>query len=219
MPAPRIPSTARGGAYGSSPEHGPRWGQTPCLEWRPLANVQVWGLTPLHTPRPRPLPSRTCIAAAACAKSRPRSPLSPALPARAPTCPPSASPPMHRTRRRQRRRPRRCARPRRLHRRRARRGHRRQGPRRRPRFPQAHRRRRLRRGQHHAAVGVGVVGRRRRHDARRAVAVPLALRADRAAGGRLCRPALLPLGRPGAARRAASTWTCRSRSASRSPPP
>ena len=71
---------------------------------------------------------------------------------------------------------------------------------RRPRFAEAARRRRVRRRQHHAAVGVGVVGRRRRHDALGAGAVPLALGADRPAGRRLCRPAVLPLRRAGAAR-------------------
>ena len=38
--------------------------------------------------------------------------------------------------------------------------------------------------------------------------------ADRPAGDRLCRPAVLPLGLRGAARPGAPTWTCRSRSAS-----
>ncbi len=73
--------------------------------------------------------------------------------------------------------------------------------------------RRLRRRQHHAPLRLGLVGRRRCH----ARALPLALGADRAAGDRLCRPAVLPLGAAAASPPAASTWTCRSRSASSLP--
>ena len=83
----------------------------------------------------------------------------------------------------------------------------------RPGFPAPPRRRRVRRRQHHAAVGVGVVGGGRRHDALGAGPVPLAVGADRPARGGLCGPAVLPLRRAGAIARAASTWTCRSRSA------
>ena len=45
--------------------------------------------------------------------------------------------------------------------------------------------RRLRRHEHHAAVGVGVVGQRHRHHAGDARFLPLGLGADRAAGGGL----------------------------------
>jgi hypothetical protein len=69
--------------------------------------------------------------------------------------------------------------------------------------------RRLRRRQRHAALRLGVVGSGRRHPR----PVPLAVGADRAAGDRLCRPAVLPLGDPGGHWPAASTWTCRSPSA------
>ena len=51
-------------------------------------------------------------------------------------------------------------------------------------------RRGLCRDEHHAVVGVGVV-RQQRHDAGDARLLSLALRADRAAGSRLCRPAVL----------------------------
>ena len=51
--------------------------------------------------------------------------------------------------------------------------------------------RRLRRHEHHAAVGVGVVGQCHRHHAGDARFLPLGLGADRAAGGGLCRPAVL----------------------------
>ena len=69
------------------------------------------------------------------------------------------------------------------------------------------------RDEHHAAVGVGVVRQRHRHDAGDARPLPLAVGADRAAGGGLCRPAVLPQRLARAARARASTWTCRSRSA------
>ena len=49
----------------------------------------------------------------------------------------------------------------------------------------------LRRHEHHAAVGVGVVRQRHRHHAGDARLLPLGLGADRAAGGGLCRPAVL----------------------------
>ena len=64
------------------------------------------------------------------------------------------------------------------------------------------RRRGLRRDEHHAAVGLGVVRQRHRHDAGDARLLSLALGADRAAGRGLCRPAVLPeraAGAPGAA--------------------
>ena len=64
------------------------------------------------------------------------------------------------------------------------------------------------------AVDSGVVRQWQRHDARAARFLSLAVGADRAAGGGLCRPAVLPLGVPRAAHAATSTWTCRSRSAS-----
>ena len=63
------------------------------------------------------------------------------------------------------------------------------------------RRRRLRHHERHDAVGSGVVRQRRRHDPRAARFLPLAVGADRAAGGRLCRPAILSLGLSGAAHR------------------
>ena len=47
--------------------------------------------------------------------------------------------------------------------------------------------------EHHAAVGVGMVRQRHRHHARAARLLPLAFRPDRAAGRRLCGPAVLPL--------------------------
>ena len=72
----------------------------------------------------------------------------------------------------------------------------------------------LRRHEHHAAVGVGMVRQRLRHDAGDARLLPLALGADRAAGRRLCRPAVLPERAAGRSGRGSSTWTCRSRSAS-----
>ena len=50
----------------------------------------------------------------------------------------------------------------------------------------------LRRDEHHAAVGVGLVRQRQRHDAGDARPLPLALGADRAAGRGLCGPAVLP---------------------------
>ena len=79
--------------------------------------------------------------------------------------------------------------------------------------------RRLCRHERHAAVGVGVVGQCHRHHAGDARLLPLGLGADRAAGGGLCRPAVLQERLARAARRARSTWTCRSRSASRSRSP
>ena len=72
-------STARGGAYGSSPERRPHG---VALAMRARRQDR----RPHRRPRRR-WPSRTCIAAAACAKSRRRWPPCPALPARAPTCP------------------------------------------------------------------------------------------------------------------------------------
>ncbi len=72
----------------------------------------------------------------------------------------------------------------------------------------------LRGHEHHAAVGLGLVRQRLRHDAGDARPLPLAVGADRAAGGGLCRPAVLPERAAGAPRRGSSTWTCRSRSAS-----
>ena len=72
--------------------------------------------------------------------------------------------------------------------------------------------RRLCRHEHHAAVGVGVVGQRHRHHAGDARFLPLGLGADRAAGGGLAAGrSLRALG--GVCARAHSTWTCRSRSA------
>ena len=80
----------------------------------------------------------------------------------------------------------------------------------------------LRGHEHHAAVGVGLVRQRLRHDAGDARLLPLALGADRAAGSRLCRPAVLPQrlardpgaraqhGRADLARRAARARACRS---------
>ena len=138
--------------------------------------------------------------------------------ARAPISPPSAFPPL-RARGRQRRRPRRGAGPRRLHGRRAV-------------AEDADAAKARRSSDFLARMGVAGfaaanvmllsvsvwAGAARRHAPGGAVAVPLALGADRPAGRCLCRPAVLPLRRAGAARRAASTWTCRSRSASRSPP-
>ena len=53
----------------------------------------------------------------------------------------------------------------------------------------------LRRDEHHAAVGLGVVRQRHRHDAGDARLLPLAVGADRAAGRRLCGPAVLPAAR------------------------
>ena len=76
------------------------------------------------------------------------------------------------------------------------------------------RRCRLCRHERDDAVDPGVVGQRLRHAAGAARLLPLAVGADRAAGGGLCRPAVLPLGLARAAAPAASTWTCRSRSAS-----
>ena len=76
------------------------------------------------------------------------------------------------------------------------------------------RRRRLRHHERDDAVDPGVVGQRPRHAARAARLLPLAVGADRAAGGGLCRPAVLPLGLARAVEHGASTWTCRSRSAS-----
>ena len=93
----------------------------------------------------------------------------------------------------------------------------RRGARRRPRPRRLLRclaRRRLRGHEHHAAVGVGLVRQRHRHHAGDARFLPLALGADRAAGGGLCRPAVLPQRLRARCARAASTWTCRSRSAS-----
>ena len=61
----------------------------------------------------------------------------------------------------------------------------------------------LRGDEHHAAVGVGVVGKCQRHHARDTGFLPLAVRLDCAADGRLCRPAVLskrlarPAGAPG----------------------
>ena len=69
---------------------------------------------------------------------------------------------------------------------------------RRPGFPAPRRRGGLRRRQHHAALALGVVGGGRRHVAIGAGAVPLAVRADRAAHHRLRRPAVLCLRRAGA---------------------
>ena len=54
--------------------------------------------------------------------------------------------------------------------------------------------------EHHAAVGVGVVGQRHRHHAGDARFLPLGLGADRLAGGGLCRPAVLRERLAGAAR-------------------
>ena len=56
--------------------------------------------------------------------------------------------------------------------------------------------RRLRRHEHHAALGLGVVGQRLRHHRRAARLLPLALRTDRPTGRRLRGPAVLPLRRP-----------------------
>ena len=64
---------------------------------------------------------------------------------------------------------------------------------------EARRRCRLCGRQHHAAVGVGVVRGRRRHEPVGAGDLPLAVGADRAAGGRLCGPAVLRLGGAGPA--------------------
>ena len=75
--------------------------------------------------------------------------------------------------------------------------------------------RRLRRDEHHAAVGVGLVRQRHRHHAGDARPVPLAVGADRAAGRGLCRASRsFSSALACAAHAAASTWTCRSRSAS-----
>ena len=89
----------------------------------------------------------------------------------------------------------------------------------RPRFPAPRRRRRLRRRQHHAAVGLGVVGRGRRH-----VAAMQAL--FHWCPALIALPAIAYAGQPFfALRRAAlsdragSTWTCRSRWASCWPRP
>ena len=73
--------------------------------------------------------------------------------------------------------------------------------------------RRLRRDERDAAVGLGVGRQRLRYDPGDARPLPLAFRADRAAGGRLCGPAVLSERVPGAPHAASSTWTCRSRSA------
>ena len=72
---------------------------------------------------------------------------------------------------------------------------------------------RLRRDERDVAVGLGLGGQRLRHDAGDARSVPLALRIDRAAGRRLCRPAVLSKRIRERCARAKSTWTCRSRSA------
>ena len=71
----------------------------------------------------------------------------------------------------------------------------------------------LRRDEHHAAVGVGLVRQCHRHHAGDARPVPLAVGGDRAAGRGLCRPAVLPQRLQRAALAPASTWMCRSRSA------
>ena len=82
-------------------------------------------------------------------------------------------------------------------------------------FPAAlPRRRRLCRDERHDAVGPGVVRQCHRHDPGAARLLPLAVGADRVAGGGLFRAAVLPLGLARACGRAAPTWTCRSRSAS-----
>ena len=100
---------------------------------------------------------------------------------------------------RQRRRPGGRARPRGLQGRRAGRRRRRcAGHRGGPGFPEAPRRGRLCRRQHHAALGLGLVGDGGRHDAIGADAVPLAVRSDCAPRRGLRRPALLPFRRAGA---------------------
>ena len=63
------------------------------------------------------------------------------------------------------------------------------------------RRRRLRRHERDDAVGPGMVRQRHRHAAGAARFLSLAVGADRAAGGGLCRPAVLPIGVAGAPRR------------------
>ena len=60
-------------------------------------------------------------------------------------------------------------------------------------------RRGLCRDERDAAVGIGLGRQRLRHDAGDARPVSLAVRFDRAAGGGLCRPAVFPKRRPGAA--------------------
>ena len=61
-------------------------------------------------------------------------------------------------------------------------------------------RRRLCRDERHDAVGPGMVRQCQRHDPGTARLLPLVVGADRVAGGGLFRPAVLPLGVPGAAR-------------------
>ncbi len=78
------------------------------------------------------------------------------------------------------------------------------------------RRRRVRRDERHAALGLALGGRRERSQFRDPRPVPLALGAGRAALRGLRRHAVLRERRALDPRRARSTWTCRSRSASSS---
>ena len=73
--------------------------------------------------------------------------------------------------------------------------------------------RRLRRRQHHAALGLGLGRSRAGHGAGDARALPLVFGPDRAPRDRLCRAALLALRLGGARARGPPTWTCRSPSA------
>ena len=74
------------------------------------------------------------------------------------------------------------------------------------------------RDEHHAPVRLGVGRASGRHGPEPGGAVLLAVGADRLADGRLCGAALLRLGGRAPCGGAGSTWTCRSRSPSSSPP-